>query len=470
MSEHAARRYRDRPGLQRVGWTWLAPALALIPLMALTLAGCGTQAGDWRLLSPASAHMYNVLTDPHIATLVYAGADDGSVYRARADQPGLAVPGAGLPKDTVVASLLADQKIAGRLLAGTTAGLYRSDHYGDTWSAFGKGLPAGATVLALDSTPDDSLVLAGLDQRGVYRSTDNGATWTLASNGLPATATVTALAWDSAHQRWWAGLQGASGHSLFSSADGGQAWSPSDSGMPARADVNALASVTGADGGITRYAATSAGLYFGSGDGQAWSKVTGTLPSGAALAVIPVSGQPGAVVVSIGSGVYYSANGASGWSPVAQGLTQPAQGLAVATDGHGAPVYYAAAGQLARYPSGARSSDSTLFLLIITALGALLVGGYVLWRRSRRFGAAMGARATAQTMGRAAEAARAWERQRAGLTGRPRAPDAARRSVEGAAPSPALSPTDLTTKERTGEPAPPDKAAQNGHGDPTLHQ
>jgi hypothetical protein len=470
MSDHDARRRRDRSRCQWGARGWLAPALALIPLLALTLAGCGTQAGDWRLLSPASAHIYTVVTDPHIATLVYAGADDGSVYRARADQPGLAVPGAGLPKDAVVAGLLADQKIAGRLLAGTTAGLYRSDHYGDQWSAFGKGLPAGVTALALASTPDDSVALAGLDGRGVYRSTDGGATWIVASNGLPAKATVTALAWDSAQQRWWAGLQGAADHSLFSSMDGGQTWTPADSGLPARADVNALASVTGADGGVTRFAATSAGLYSAGGDGQTWSKAAGTLPSGAALAVIPVSGQPGAVVVSIGLGVYNSSNAATGWAPVAQGLTQPAQGLTVATDGHGARVYYAAAGQLARYPSGAKNSDPTLFLLIVTALGALLVGAFVLRRRSRRFAAAMGANATDRTVGRAAEAARAWERQSGGSGGSARASGGARRQVDSASPSPALSPTDLTTKERTGEPAQPDKAAQNGHGDPTRRE
>src|SRR5579859_3309251 len=135
MSQHARHLQCNQPRRRVSRKGWLAPALAIVPLLALLLAGCGTQAGDWRLVSPAGVHIFSMAADPNISALVYAGADNGSVYRARADQTGSAAPGAGIPENAVVASLLPDPKVPGRVFAGTTAGFYRSEHYGDQWSA-----------------------------------------------------------------------------------------------------------------------------------------------------------------------------------------------------------------------------------------------------------------------------------------------------------------------------------------------
>lgn len=439
---------------------WLAALATLLPL-ALALAGCGTQAGDWRLLGPSSGHVYSIATDPHIPSLVYAGADDGFIYRARADQTGRVDPGAGLPADTVTASLLPDPKVPGRVFAGTTHGLYLSQRYGDRWSPFGSGLPPNSTPLALAGTPDDSWLLAGLDHHGIFRSADDGATWRIVSTGLPASSTPVALLWDASARRWWAGLQGATGVELFSSVDNGQAWAPASGDFPTGADVNALARLTRAGGAGTLFAATAVGLYDSADSGATWARSRSGLPAGAALAVVTASGQSGALYASVGSGVYISTDTGATWTVVARGLTASAQGLAVATDGRGSRVVFAAAGELARYPSGITTSDSTSFFLLVAMAIALVIGGYILSRRNRRFGYAMGANENERTIGRAAQASRAWTRQST-----VQAPRAAQR---GGAPQ-ALAPADLTTREQTGAPARPDKIAQNGHGVPDQHE
>lgn len=470
MSEHATRLYRNQTRRYASWRGWLTPALALLPLLALLLAGCGTQTGAWRQLTPSGVHIYSLATDPTIPTLIYAGAENGAVYRARADKTGLAVPGAGIPANTVVASLLPDPKIPGRVFAGTTAGLYRSENYGDQWRAFGAGLPSKATLLALASTPDDSLQLAGLDSLGVYRSADDGATWASASSGLPEKATVTALTWDPADQRWWVGLQGSIEHSVYISSDAGQTWAPADGLIRAGADINAFATGQSQPGyAETVFAATSAGVYTNTGATESWRKVASGLPSGAALAATAIAGEPGGVIVAIGSSLYSSTDYGVSWTPVAQGLTNPVLALSLAKDGHGARVYFAASSQLARYPSGVPASNPTPDLLIVAIALALVVGGYLISRRNRRFGYALGAGASETNTGRAAEAARTWERQRGGPSGRPSdAPPSGgtQRETGDRAPSRALAPTDLTARERTGAPADPDKAAQNGHGDP----
>lgn len=445
----------------------IAVVAALAPLLALLLAGCGALAGAWRLLTPPDSHVISLASDPHIPTLIYAGSDDGAVYRARADQPGLAAPGAGIPATAAVAALSPDPKIAGRVLAGTTAGLYKSDHYGDNWSAYGQGLPTNFATVALATAPDDSVLLAGTDSHGIYRSADNGATWAVASAGLPSDATVTALTWDATDHLWWAGLTGGASHSIYQSADGGQTWQASDQLIKTGVDINGLATVQspGSGDADSVFAATSAGVYISTGGGN-WAKAHGALPATAALAVTALPDKPGAVIVSLGASVYASTDGGATWSIVAKGLTHPVAALGVTHDKKGAPVYFAASGQLARYPSGANAtSDSTSYLLV-TLIAALLVGGgYLIMRRGRSFGYAMGANDNEATAGPGAAAARARERQRAAqaAANEPGSGRRAWRSRGGA-----LAPDDLTSRKQTGAPAKSDKAASNGHGDPKM--
>ncbi|HEX8731803.1 MAG TPA: hypothetical protein VF725_07050, partial [Ktedonobacterales bacterium] len=183
-------------------------ALALLAAL-LTLAGCGAQAGAWRLIGPeGGANVYVIAAVPHVAGLVYAGADDGGVYRARADQTGGAANGAAIPAGAAVASLAPDLQRAGVALAGTSGGLYRSADYGDTWRAWGSGLPPDAAVVGLAMTPDDATLLAGIDHGGIYRSADDGATWAPSATGLPPSATPVALLWDAPAHLWLAGLIG----------------------------------------------------------------------------------------------------------------------------------------------------------------------------------------------------------------------------------------------------------------------
>src|SRR5206468_1312482 len=70
---------------------------------------------------------------------------------------------------------------AGRVYAGTTNGLFRSDDDGLRWlPAFGSGsqsLP-NVPVFSLAVDPTNPLVVyAGTRGKGIYKSTDGGTTW-----------------------------------------------------------------------------------------------------------------------------------------------------------------------------------------------------------------------------------------------------------------------------------------------------
>jgi hypothetical protein len=105
------------------------------------------------------------------------------------------------PADAVVASLAIASAPSGGtdppVLAGTSAGLFRSDDRGVTWNALA-GLPSTDFNLALfnPANPDQIYVGSDGDQGngGVFRSLDRGASWGTFGAGLPAKPRVTALA------------------------------------------------------------------------------------------------------------------------------------------------------------------------------------------------------------------------------------------------------------------------------------
>lgn len=461
---------------------WRAPLGLLGVLLAALLAGCGAQSGSWRLIGPTDgAHVYTLAADPTAAGLIYAGGDNGAVYRGLADHSGDVASGVGIPQRAAVASVLPDPMRAGVVFAGTSAGLYRSADYGDQWSAYGAGLPTQRAAVALAATPDDATLLAGLDGGGVYRSVDDGSHWTKVGGGLPAQASPVALAWDAPASLWLLGLNGASGPAIYASADGGQSWTPRGSGLPSGAQVNALAPMGGSAAAPALFAATSSGLYTSADGGQSWSLVGGSLPAGSALALATLRQQPTWLYVSIDSDVYRSMDGGAHWQVVAPGLTTNVQGLVVTEGKTSGPVVFAAVGQVARYPTGVPSGAANIpnwlaygFILIV-----LVGGGYFISRRSRRFGYAMGAMRNEANTGRAAEEAGRWQREQqaqrspSGVASGPtqRAAESQRasgseRPSQQSEKGRVIAPSDLTSRASTGLPASQTKAAQNGHGKP----
>jgi hypothetical protein len=241
--------------------------------------------------------------------------------------------------------------------------------------------------------------------------------------------------------------------------------------------VNALATLGGSS--ATLFAATTQGLFSSANAGQSWSDVSG-LPQGGALALATLPQQPAWVYVSIGSAVYRSVDSGAHWTLVAPGLTSAAQGLAATVGKQGGPVVYVAAGQVARYPTGvpAGSGDTPTGAILLVIVLALVGGGYLLSRRTRRFGYAMGALRNERNTGRAAAEAERWSRDqpRSLAAGQGVGSGSARRASElsgeqrlGDEPSGegrVIAPSELTSRATTGAPADEGKAAQNGHGKP----
>ena len=133
-----------------------------------------------------------VVPDPVQAGAVYAAIVAGNVYRST-DRGG---SWALLSAQPGITALTADPHVAGRLWAGGSFGVHRSDDGGVTWTPDGAGLPTGAPVAALALDPvDPNVAYAATTRNGVFKTTDAGATWTSLGPGL-AGSTVGFLALD----------------------------------------------------------------------------------------------------------------------------------------------------------------------------------------------------------------------------------------------------------------------------------
>lgn len=78
------------------------------------------------------------------------------------------------------------------LLAGTTAGPYRSVDGGNTWLLSNNGIANFATNALLTDSRYPETAIAGTDQ-GLFRSNDAGVTWNPTGPGLPASAPVNVI-------------------------------------------------------------------------------------------------------------------------------------------------------------------------------------------------------------------------------------------------------------------------------------
>jgi hypothetical protein len=175
------------------------------------------------------------------------------------------------PEGGTGVALAFDAAGAQTLYAGLEeGGVWRSADGGATWSAAQGGLPPG-TIQTLAADPQSAGTLyVGRRDDGIWRSADGGRSWTQAAASLGGlVADVRILRFDPTSHALWAGLAPKVGQaSLFRSGDGGDSWAPVDLGA-AGLPVTALALGAG-----DVFAGTSGrGVFRGSTTGDSWVSV-----------------------------------------------------------------------------------------------------------------------------------------------------------------------------------------------------
>jgi len=250
---------------------------ALAGALPLLLAALPAGAGTWRPAGPDGGTVLALAAAAAAPQRVFAGAQDGGVFRSIDGGRSWSPLTAALPVPSVTA-LAVDPGDADHVLAAADGAVFGSLDAGASWQAASPGFDAA--VRHLDFAPSDPRVVYAAGG-GVWRSGDGGATWLPVDGGLPAgSLTTVAVAPEDPDTAWAAVFEAG----IYVTRDGGATWqrtlrAPSPRGVVAD---------PGEPG--TVYAAGGDGLYVSRDHGASWHlsrPATVARPSLTALALCP---------------------------------------------------------------------------------------------------------------------------------------------------------------------------------------
>lgn len=204
---------------------------------------------------------------------------------------------------------------AGRIYAGTRAGVLRSDDDAYSWTLVSAGTPTLINVSSLWVDPGEPDRLIAGTWRRAYRSEDRGDSWRGIFDGMVEDTDVFSL-----HSV--AGKPGALWAStcgwVYETSDRGGAWQRRRDGLAERRTPSFA--VLGGDAGDERLlAGTVAGAYLSTDGGGAWKRTTDADLSVLAIAHHPA--RPLRVLLGTeGAGVWRSDDGGHHFRPASEGL------------------------------------------------------------------------------------------------------------------------------------------------------
>ena len=202
----------------------------------------------------------------------------------------------------------------GKLIAGTSAGIYLSKDKGNTWQPANINAEDKAAVFSL--TIDGSgIIYAGLSRYGVLVSSDNGATWKLYNNGLNKGGPRSSYAMVAAGTNI---LKGSLESGVYLSSDKGQNWQPSNNGIPLDLNTSKMVSVVQlVQNANTVYALTDLGVRYSNDKGKTWNKPAHNgIEKLGYMVSLTVQGNTLFTGISTGQkGVFVSADNGENWKP-----------------------------------------------------------------------------------------------------------------------------------------------------------
>ena len=248
---------------------------------------------------------------------VYAGyqhPDYQGVYRSL-DAGASWTPASGLMGITVN-EIVSHPSIAGRVFAATSAGLFRSNDTGATWSRVADPSTTGVATVDMQSVAfdrvDSQMLFAGGAQRGeIFFSADGGASWTRRDTGVLANR-INSLAARPGHS---GEVLAGTSHTLYRTTNSAQNWAVSASGLRA-------ANITSLQSGNRLRAGLADGGIYESLDGTTWTPLNNAalrarLPNGRFSGIADIlEGTNRLFVMPAASAVLTSTTLGNTWQPL----------------------------------------------------------------------------------------------------------------------------------------------------------
>src|SRR2546428_1975289 len=278
-------------------------------------------------LPAVNVSVYALAFDPAFPRTIYAGIKFYGLFKSTDSGESWTAANTGLPRSSTVNALAIASSLTETVYAATFGGLFKSTNGGKSWSTVSAALPRlqrsadvpvefkRVTILAVDSTNPTTLY-TGTDADGVFKSTTAGREWKSANTGLPKTH-VNALAID---LRAPATLYAGTDNGLFKSTNGGGNWTPVNLGL-SRAAVPAYTVVIDPRDSRMVYTGTSGGLFRSVDGGKNWKPLNPVVTGFPIRALAPDPTSPNILYAGTLFGVLKSTTAGQSWSAVNKGLT-----------------------------------------------------------------------------------------------------------------------------------------------------
>ncbi len=234
---------------------------------------------SWNAINTGLPAAVNVGAIVHNGSSIFIGTNTG-VYLSTNNIRSWQLVNNGLPSYTKNISLALS---GDSLYAGTDSGVYLTTNNGNLWNLVNTGIPKGTLVTALNIS--GQYIFAGTTN-GIYYTNYIGTNWFLANYGLPANATIPSIAnngnitfiatsyVNGPLEDWWK----VNGVYLFNNSQESVFWEPSESGIPLISHGFGAGIPSIALNGTKLFAATNAGVYFSSNNGENWALANSGLP------------------------------------------------------------------------------------------------------------------------------------------------------------------------------------------------
>jgi len=226
----------------------------------------------------------------------------------------------GLPLHDTYKSLAMDPSNPSVLYAGTNqGGVYKTTDGGAHWSSVSNGLPGlfVITHIVIDPHNTQTLYLSTYGM-GVYKTTDGGAHWNAVNNGFPTNKFMYALAIDPVNsQTLYAGFLN---YGIYKTTDGGAHWSSVGTSNVQHKSVLSIA--IDPHNTQTVYLSTYvSGIYKTTDGGVHWSSISNSLPVGGIYALTIDRTDTQTVYAGIyHNNVYKTTDGGAHWVQVRHGV------------------------------------------------------------------------------------------------------------------------------------------------------
>jgi photosystem II stability/assembly factor-like uncharacterized protein len=290
--------------------------------------------------------IWAVKIDPNDNDVLYAGSNDGDIYKSTNAAGNWAKVKDEGEKFETIFSIEVNPGNSNIVFAGSRYGrIYRSENGGGSWETIhiGEGLDTDGVISSIHISPHDSNIVFAtsgfadvwdLDSRhGVFKSIDNGQTWAPATNGLEGNENFGDTAFDPLDENVVYAVNGLLGEEqghIFRSDNLGESWSMihTAGGYPEFNNFTSFEIHYEQPNIFTMYASGDGMALFKSIDsGETWEYMTSGVmsPDNGGSFITGISLDPDdpdkIYIASYASGNFRSVNGGETWEEINDNIT-----------------------------------------------------------------------------------------------------------------------------------------------------